>query len=172
MLGTPFIAAVRVDAEPVLAAAALTCIITTTQYPFGSAHAGTGYRAARASTGLVFVSSAVSASVLVAAAAESMAVRESMIPFPGPCFHASYRCLQTAGEAVCVTVGEGLVADADDPVADAEGMVADAEGAAVWVHAVSPAIAAPAATKVRRFICRTLRHRRTSSPYRASVLLT
>src|SRR5215475_2179072 len=60
IFGTSCIAARALDADPLLDAAAFTCISSTLQYPLGSAHAGIGCRAARATAGLASFSAAVS----------------------------------------------------------------------------------------------------------------
>src|SRR5215468_10580523 len=58
--GTSLIAACTLDAELLVDAAAFTCISRTSQYPLGSAQAGSGWRAALAMAGLVWFSVAIS----------------------------------------------------------------------------------------------------------------
>src|SRR5215471_6653246 len=58
--GTSLIAACTLDVESLVAAAAVTCISRTSQYPLGSAQAGTGWRVALAIAGLVSFSVAMS----------------------------------------------------------------------------------------------------------------
>ena len=117
----------------VLAAAAVTCISSTSQYPLGSAQAGTGWRAAREIAGLFFFSVAVSTLVSPAVSAELTASRAAISPLPCPWFQVLYCWLQLTGTRTL-----GWLAGA-------------AAGAAAWVQAVSPAAAATATTGMMRF---------------------
>jgi hypothetical protein len=151
-VGTPFIAAVKVASEPVLAAAALKCMSKTVQYPFGSAQVGTGYRAALVSTGLVLFSTAVSTWTSPDCPAELTAFSAATSPFPGPRAQALYACLHCADTAVLLAAGELLAGGEVTAAEVAAAELAGAAGGALVVHAVSPAAAAPAATKARRFM--------------------
>src|SRR5258708_5949761 len=88
--GTPFIAARALAAAPLLVAAAFTCMSRTSQYPLGSAQAGIGWRAARATAGLAFSSATVSTWASLAVPAELTAVRAAISPFPCPSAHERY----------------------------------------------------------------------------------
>ena len=116
-----------------LLAAAVTCINSTSQYPLGSAQAGTGWRAARAKAGLSFFSATVSTCVSPAVSAELTAWSAAIVPVPCPWFQVSYWRLQLTGTR---TLGW---------------LVAAAVGAAAWLQAVSPAAAATAAARMVRF---------------------
>src|SRR3954451_9943263 len=96
-LGTPCTAARALDDEPLLAAAAWTCISNTFQYPRGSAQAGIGCRAAFATAGLACLSAAVSASPSRAVAAELTPWRALMTPLPSPLVQVRYCLLQLTG---------------------------------------------------------------------------
>src|SRR5215831_2833729 len=136
IFGTSFSAARTLDAEPLLATAAFTCISRASQYPLGSAQAGTGWSAALATAGLALCSAAVSTWVSPAVTAELTVPRAAMRPFPWPCFQVRYCWLQLTG-------GMGV----PDPW-----LAGAALGAAEWLHAVSPMTAAPAAARARHFI--------------------
>ena len=88
--GTPFNAARALDAEPLLPTAAFTCISRTSQYPLGSAQAGTGERLARAMSGLAFFSVVVSTLRFPAVLATLTARKVATRPVPRPCSHVWY----------------------------------------------------------------------------------
>ena len=121
------------DVEPLVAAAAVTCISRTSQYPLGSAQAGTGWWAALATAGLAFFSVAVSTRVSPAISAELTASRAAITPFPWPCFQVLYCWLQLTGTRTLPWLAGAAV------------------GAAAWLQEVNPATAAAAAARMMRF---------------------
>ena len=112
---------------------AFTCISRTSQYPLGSAQAGTGWRAALATAGLAFFSVAVNTRVSPAVSAELTESRAAITPCPCPCFQVLYCWLQLTGTRALPWLAGAAV------------------GGAVWLQAVSPAMAAPAAARMMRF---------------------
>ena len=120
-----------------MAAAALTCISRTYQYPLGSAQPGIGCRAAEATASLAFFSAAFSACGSPAVAAELTASTAVTSPFPCPRAQALYCSRQLAGTRTTLLWVAGAAAGA-------------LAGAAL-LQAVSPAAAALATMRMMRF---------------------
>jgi hypothetical protein len=155
--GTPFSASVidaRPEAELALPAAAFTCIIKAVQYPFGSAHAGIGLRAALATAGPAFFSAAVRAVMSWPVLAEPTAFSAATSFLAEPRIQASYFWGQLTGAvdlvAECVTA-ECVTAEC----VTAAPLAGAADVAALWLHAVSVtrAPAAAAASVVGFMLC-------------------
>jgi hypothetical protein len=115
-------------------AAAFTCISKAVQYPFGSAHAGIGERAALSTAGVVCFSATTSADVSPVAFAESTAFSALSRSLAGPRVQASYSLGQLTSTAGCVSTVRCLVAAVVE----------------VWLLQAASAVRAPAAARRAR----------------------